>query len=273
MNAFIIGFDTCSVMVTLLFTGSVTAKDSEAASQLQDSKDVSKESRESCNTQRRSATEEQKVVFSVASDTDSVDSLEIPSKTEQDTDSHPDEDSSKALDSTDSGLFAQRAKRLSSSDSYLSHQDSMKSMPWYGSSLDFDVGPYAKFPGSESQQLDKISESSLETKLDDLHLGHGHHRAMNRTSTPTREVRFAPGDEEGSAVPLKPLKEEFDHDTGSRSSRESSGRGWCLVADSFHTIWLLRGICEVCVTVKFSCGRSVIPTKLAGRNGMLTTSI
>ena len=212
---------------TLLSAGSVTAKDSDAAGQLKNSRDVTKENREVCNAES-SANEEHKVVFCMASDTDSVESFEMQSKAEQDTHSHPSEDSNKPMDDTDSGLFAPRTSRLSSSDSYLSHQDSMKSMPWYGSSLDFDVGPYAtKCSGSESQQLqlDKISESSLESKIEDLHLGHGDQRTLNRTSTPAHEVRFGPGEEGGSAVPLKPVKEEFDHDMGGRSSPESSGRG------------------------------------------------
>ena len=198
---------TC-VIATLCFAGSVTAKETEAAGQFQLSKDANKESRESTN-------EEHKVGFSLASDTDSVESLEMQSKADQDTD----------VDATD-GRFKQRLNRLSSSDSYLSSQDNVKSMAWYGSSLDFDVSPCSKYQGSESpKMLDKISESSLETKLEDLHLGH--HRPLNRTSTPSHEVRVGEG-EEGMAQPLKPVKEEFNHDIGGGSSAESSGRGLCL---------------------------------------------
>ena len=208
----------------------MAAKESEAAGQLKDSRDTSKASRESCNTES-SSNEEQKVLFALASDTDSVESLDMQSKCEQDTDTQAHEDSNKELDTSDSGLFAyQRTKRLSSSDSYLSHQDSMKTMPWYASSLDFDVGPDVKGTDLESPQLqlDKISESHLETKLEELHLGHAGHRTMNRTSTPAHEVRFNPGEDEISVVPLKPVKEEFDNDMGGRSSPESSGRGLYL---------------------------------------------
>ena len=205
----------------------MTAKDSEAAGQPQDSKDVSKES---FNTES-TATDEHKVAFSLVSDTDSVESLDMQSKTEHDTDTRTD-----AMDATDSGLFPPRMKRLSSSDSYLSHQDSMKSMPWYGSSLDFDVGPYAKCTGMESQQLqlDKISESSLEPNLEDLHLGHGRNRTMNRTSTPAHEVRLGAEEEMGSPAPLKLVKVGFDLDMGGRSSPESSGRGLFVA----YSLWV-----------------------------------
>ncbi|KAJ7379788.1 hypothetical protein OS493_012534 [Desmophyllum pertusum] len=122
------------------------------------------------------------------------------------------------MDATDAGLFSLRSHRLSSSDSYLSTQDNAKSMAWYGSSLDFDVGPYSKCAGSESPKLlDKISESSLESKLEELH-----HRPMNRTSTPSHEVRLGAG-EEGVVEPLTPVIEEFNHDVGGGSSPESSG--------------------------------------------------
>lgn len=213
--------------ITLHFSGSETAKESEAAGQLQDSKDVIHQSRQSFHTES-TVSEEHKVVFNLAGDTDSVESLEMHSKTEHDTDVIADDTSIKAEDDVDGGLFPTRTSRLSSTDSYLSHQDSMKSLPWYGSSLDFDVGPYSKYPSSEPQnllQLDKISESSLERNLEDLHVGPGPHRTMNRTSTPAHEVRLEIGEVGGNAAPLRPVKEEFDHDMGGRSSPESSGRG------------------------------------------------
>lgn len=210
------------IIMALFVAGSATAEDSKAAGQPKDSKDVNKES---CNTER-TTTDEHRVVFSLAKDTDSVESLDMQSKTEHDTDTQAD-----AMDATDSGLFPPRMKRLSSSDSYLSHQDSMKSMPWYGSSLDFDVGPYGKCAGLESQQsqLDKISESSLEPNLEDLHLGHGCDRTMNRTSTPAHEVRLAGEEEMGSPAPLKLVKVGFDLDMGGRSSPDSSGRGLFVI--------------------------------------------
>jgi len=199
----------------LLSAGSVTAKETEAAGQL--SKDaVRKDSKESSHV-------EQKVSFALASDTDSLDSLDIQSKTDQDTETQANEES---VDATDVGLFSQRINRLGSSDSYLSSQDNVKS--WYGSSLDFDVSSCSKYPGSESPKLlDKISESSLESKLEELHLGKVSHRSMNRTSTPSHEVRTDHG-EVGNVETLSPVKEEFDHDTGGGSSQESSGRGLFL---------------------------------------------
>lgn len=193
------------------FAGSATAKEAEAAGQFQLSKDASKESKENTN-------EEHKVAFSMASDTDSLDSLDMQSKAEQDTDVRVNDESNKPMDATDAGLFSLRSHRLSSSDSYLSTQDNAKSMAWYGSSLDFDVGPYSKCAGSESPKLlDKISESSLEEL---------HHRPMNRTSTPSHEVRLGAG-EEGVVEPLTPVIEEFNHDVGGGSSPESSGIGLC----------------------------------------------
>lgn len=213
-----------NILMALFVTGSVTAEDAKAAGQPKDSKD---EHKGSCNTES-TATNEHRVAFSLVNDTDSVESLDMQSKTEHDTDTQ-----AGAMDATDSGLFPPRMKRLSSSDSYLSHQDSIKSMPWYGSSLDFDVGPYAKCAGLESQQsqLDKISESSLEPNLEDLHLGHRRDRTMNRTSTPAHEVRLAGEGEMGSPTPLKIVKVGFDLDMGGRSSPESSGGGlfvFCL---------------------------------------------
>lgn len=201
----------------LLSAGSVTAKETEAAGQL--SKDaMRKDSKESSH-------EEHKVAFSLASDTDSLDSLDMQSKAEQGTEVHANEDSDKPVDATDAGLFSQRLNRLSSSDSYLSSQDNVKSMAWYGSSLDFDVSSCSKYPGSESPKLlDKINESSLESKLEELPLGQVNHKSMNRTSTPSYEVRLDQG-EVGNVEPLSPVKEEFNHDMGGRSSPESSGRG------------------------------------------------
>ena len=196
------------------FTGSVTTEDSDAAGQRKEPKGISKETKEKCNTESNT-NEEQKAVFSLASDTDSMESVEMHSKSEHDTDSHANEDPSKAVDTTD-GLPTQRTQRLSSSDSYFSHQDS-KTMPWYASSLDFEMGPDAKLAGSESPQLhlDRINESHLEANLDELH--QVNHRTLNKTSTPSREVRFVPGG-----------KGEFDHDMGGRSSPDSSGRGLCF---------------------------------------------
>lgn len=204
------------------FAGSVTAKEAEAAGQVQLAKDAAmhKESKESTY-------EKHKVAFSVASDTDSVESLEmLQSKADQVTDMHANEDSDKPLDATDVGIFSQRLNRLSSSDSYLSSQDNMKSMAWYGSSLDFDVGSGTKYASSESPKLlDKINESSLESRLEDLHLGPVPHKSMNRTSTPSHEVRFGQGEEGGNVELLSPVKEEYNHDMGGRSSTESSGGG------------------------------------------------
>ena len=196
------------------FTGSVTTEDSDAAGQRKEPKGISKETKEKCNTESNT-NEEQKAVFSLASDTDSIESLEMHSKSEHDTDSQANEDPSKAVDATD-GLPTRRTQRLSSSDSYFSHQDS-KTMPWYASSLDFEMGPDAKLAGSESPQLhlDRINESHLEANLDELH--QVNHRTLNKTSTPSREVRFVPGG-----------KGEFDHDMGGRSSPDSSGRGLCF---------------------------------------------
>ena len=58
------------MMLTVLSAGSVTAKESETAGQL--SKDAArKDSKESSH-------EEQRVTFSMASDTDSLDSLDMP---------------------------------------------------------------------------------------------------------------------------------------------------------------------------------------------------
>lgn len=216
----------------LLFAGSVTVKETEAAGQFQPSKDaIRKESKES-------TTEEHKVAFSLASDTDSLESLEMQSKAEHDTEVHANEESDKPVDATDVGIFSQRLNRLSSSDSYLSSQDNVKSMAWYGSSLDFD-STCTKYAGSESPKLlDKINESSLESKLEDLHLGQVSHRSMNRTSTPSHEVRLVQG-EEGNMEPSSPVKEEFNHDTGSRSSPESSGGGLYI-----YGICLLFFICR-----------------------------
>lgn len=212
-----------NIFATLLITkdmvlfsaGSVTVKESETAGQL--SKDaVRKDSKESSH-------EEQRVTFSMASDTDSLDSLDVQSKADQDTEVHANEESDKPVDAIDAGLFSQRMNRLSSSDSYLSSQDNVKS--WYGSSLDFDVSSCSKYPGSESLKLlAKINESSLESKLEELHLAQVNHRSLNRTSTPSHEVRLDQG-EVGNVEPLSPVKEEFNHDTEGRSSPESSGRG------------------------------------------------
>lgn len=196
--------------------GTVTRKDTEAAGQLQPSKDANKESKES-------STEEPKVGFTLASDTDSVESLDMPSRADEDAGAMANEDYENMPD----GRFRQRLNRLSSSDSYLSSQDNMKSMAWYGSSLDFDVSPCSKYaPGSESpKMLGKIDESSLESKLEDLQLSQ--HRPVYRTSTPSRDARLGEG-EEGVLQPLTTVKEEFNHDTGGRSSAESSGRGLYL---------------------------------------------
>lgn len=182
---------------------------------------------------KESTHEEHKVSFSLASDTDSLESLEMQSKTEQDTEGHANEESNKPVDATDGGIFSQRLNRLSSSDSYLSSQDNVKSMAWYGSSLDFDVGQGPNYAGSESPKLlDKINESSLESKLEELRLGQVPHKSMNRTSTPSHGVRFGQG-EEGNVEPLSAVKEEFNHDTGGRSSAESSGGGLHIYGLSF----------------------------------------
>lgn len=200
----------------LFLVGTVARKDTEAAGQLQPSKDANKESKES-------STEEPKVSFTLASDTDSVESLEMPSRADEDAGAMANEDSENMPD----GRFRQRLNRLSSSDSYLSSQDNMKSMAWYGSSLDFDVSPSSKYaPGCESpKMLGKIDESSLESKLEDLQLSQ--HRPVYRTSTPSRDARLGEG-EEGVLQPLTTVKEEFNHDIGGRSSAESSGRGLYL---------------------------------------------
>lgn len=201
----------------------MTAEDSDVAGRLKEPKSISKETKEKSNTESNT-NEEQKTVFSLASDSDSVDSLEMHSKSEHDTDSHANEDPSKAVDTTD-GLCTQRTQRLSSSDSYFSHQDSLKAMPWYASSLDFETGPDGKLAGSESPQLhlDRINESHLEVNLDELH--QVNHRTLNKTSTPSREVRFVPEGKGVSSEPLKSVKGEFDHDVGGRSSPNSSGTG------------------------------------------------
>ena len=88
------------------FTGSVTTEDSDAAGQRKEPKGISKETKEKCNTES-DTNEEQKAVFSLASDTDSIESLEMHSKSEHDTDSQANEDPSKAVDATD-GLPTQR---------------------------------------------------------------------------------------------------------------------------------------------------------------------
>lgn len=202
--------------------GSGTVKDSEVAGQLSDPKNGGKDNQETSHTASISTVnEETRVPFSLASDTDSVDSLEIQSKTDQDAVTGMEQDSIKTTDATD-GFFPSRANRLSSVDSYLSREDSMKSLPWYGSSLDFEVAPYTSV--SQQSHLEKINESNLEPNLEDLHLGTGHHRTMNRTSTPAHEVRLAREGEGDYAAPLKPVTVEFDHDLGGRSSPESSGR-------------------------------------------------
>lgn len=215
-------------LLALHLTGSATVKGSEVAGQLTELENVSKENREASQTESISTKrEESRVPFSLASDTESVDSLDIQSKTEQDTVADTDQDSAKPADTTDGSLCPPRLHRLSSSDSYLSREDSTKSLLWYGSSLDFEVGPFAKCNSLEPQQshLKTINESNLEAKLGELQPGQGRYTTIHRTSTPAHEVRLALDGQERNPAPLKPLIVEFEHDVGGGSSPESSGRG------------------------------------------------
>lgn len=215
-------------LLALHFTGSATVKGSEVAGQLTELENVSQENRELSQTGSMSTkSEESRVPFTLASDTESVESLEIQSKSDQDAVADGDQDSAKPVDVTDGSLLPPRLNRLSSTDSYLSREDSTKSLLWYGSSLDFEVGPYAKCSSLETQQpqLEKINESNLEAKLGELQQGQGRRKTIHRTSTPAHEVRLALDGGEGNAAPLKPVIVEFEHDGGGRSSPESSGRG------------------------------------------------
>lgn len=207
--------------------GSATVKGSDVAGQLTELENVSQENRELSQTGSMSTkSEESRVPFTLASDTESVESLDIQSKYDQDAVADGDQDSAKPADVTDGSLLPPRPNRLSSTDSYLSREDSTKSLLWYGSSLDFEVGPYAKCSSLETQQpqLEKINESNLEAKLGELQQGQGRHKTIHRTSTPAHEVRLALDGGEGNAAPLKPVIVEFEHDGGGRSSPESSGR-------------------------------------------------
>ena len=178
-------------------------------------------------TDTKPHTSQAKGTVSVPSDTDSSDSLDTHAKGEQDSERRVSEESNNVEDSTDLGLFPSRLNRGSSSDSCLSHPDTLKSMEWYGSSLDFEVSSYSQCAAPEPRQLlGKISESSLECKLDESGLVGRRPLKDNRTSTPSGEIGCGQRDaREAESKKGVEGAEGFNHDAGGRSSPESSGRG------------------------------------------------
>lgn len=174
-------------------SGSATAKEEEGAGRLP--KDADKETE--AKTKQRDPKPEMvypfRPVSGLASDTDSVDSEDLVKSTEADAVSDI-STYSKPEDVKDSCLLATQL----STDSYiLGRQDTGRSMEWYGTSMDMDVGNFSHSTAAEAGQLmSRINESHLELKAADLE---------NEVSG-------------GSRTPA-------DDYEGSRSSPDLSGRG------------------------------------------------
>lgn len=132
------------------------------------------------------------------------------------------QDSIKITDVID-GFFFLRINRLSSVDSYLLREDFMKFLLWYGSSFDFEVVLYIFV--LQQFYFEKINELNFELNLEDLYLGTGYYRIMNRILILVYEVRLVREGEGDYVVFLKLVTVEFDYDLGGRFLFELFGRG------------------------------------------------